>query len=392
MSENSADDVLKIIDPQLVAAVEQCNGAGLDLKLDVEQISGAAPKTDMCDILREAWEDQLESERYSKFDGPRDYVYASGFRECGRAMALDLLHPNTAGETFTPDTLERFKKGNEREDAIAARLLKIKARASEEFDFIEQQQRFTVWEYKDGKQLRPLIVGKRDGRIKFKETNRTPIIEVKSGESVKQVRTMADMEAGKWTSKYIRQLMICMYAEEEPSGIFILDRPGIPTFIELDLETHFDVADEFVVKAQAAVSARFGEEPLPDFCGDIAECQNCPHYQVNCEPPEWNMGEGVEFVIDDDMLELMEQREENEDAAKLFKTADKILKEKFRGMTDGILGPFKITGKWGSLSKFPDSFKPLMKLLNGFKAKDPQGSFRLTFTRILDKVKGEKPE
>ncbi len=378
-------DVLKIIDPQLVAAVDQCNGAGLDLDINVEQVAGVAPKTNMCDILREAWEDQLQADRYSKFDGPRDYVYASGFRECGRAMALDLLHPNTAGEGFDADTLERFKRGNEREDAISARLIKIKARASEEFDFIEQQQRFTVWEYKDGKQLRPLIVGKRDGRILFKKSKRRPIIEVKSGESVKQVRTMADMEAGKWTSKYIRQLMICMYAEEETSGIFILDRPGVPTFIEFDLETHFDVADEFVKKAQAAVSARFGEEPMPDFCGDIAECQSCPHYEVNCNPPDWDMGEGVQFIQDDEMLELMEQREENEGAAKLFNVADKELKVRLRGMTDGILGPFKITGKWGNSSKFPESFKPLMKLLNGFKAKDPKGMFRLKFTRILDK-------
>lgn len=288
--------------------------------------------------LKAAWEEHLLSSRRGGAS-QREYVYASQRKECVRAMALDLLHPGDQPE-WTADQLERFRRGEEREASVVARLMQIGPRSTPPFKVIEGQRRFEIKD-RDG---RLLIVGKIDGRLQIEGASEKPIFEVKSGQSYARVETFEDLARSPWTRKAGDQLLAYLLAESEPVGLLLIDRAAVPLFLEVRLEDHLERAEGFLRDARTAVDARFGGA-LPPFTEDHGVCRRCDHMGKSCSPP-MDFGAGLRLVTDEDLILAAERRLALKDAAEEYEEADKRLKEALRGVPEAVVGPYVVRGSW----------------------------------------------
>ena len=322
--------------------------------------------------LRDAWSSHLRSLHETGPRRQRDYVYASGRRDCVRRMALDLAHPEDE-DAFPDDALERMERGKERELAIVARLYQIGPRCSSPFSVIEGQRYFEVKD-RDGVLL---IRGRIDGRLQFDRFTR-PIFEIKSGQSFQNVERLEDLDRSPWTRHALDQLLAYIVAQGEPLGLFIVDRPGLPVFLPVILEEHLERAEGFLRDARKAVDAARGAE-LPPFIQDIAECRRCPHFGKSCSPPALDYGAGIKVISDPELEEAARIREANRTAAKAYESADAELKTALRGVESALLGPFAITGKWQRSTKYdvPKEIK------EKYRQVDEKGKFVLQIERAI---------
>ena len=331
--------------------------------------------------LSTAWTKYLRSERESGPRSARAYVYASGRRTCVRRMALDMAHPED-DSTFTDDSLERMQRGKEREHSIVARLHQIGPRCSPPFEVTEGQRAFEIKD-RDGIIL---IRGKTDGRLRFDRTIK-PIFEVKSGESFRNVERLEDLDHSPWTRHAPDQLLAYLLAESEPWGFLVIDRPGLPLFLRVNLEDHLDRAEGFLRDARRAIEAVHGGE-MPPFIQDVAECRRCPHLGKTCSPTTMSFGPGARFITDPNLIAAAETCEENEEARREYESARKRLKEGLEGVELGVLGPFLVEGKWVKRTNvvLPEDVK------RKYEVVDPKGGgFRFTVERALPKEQAAAP-
>ena len=324
----------------------------------------------LVDALSVAWREELLAGQRAP-SGPRDYCYASVRRSCVRRMALDLMHPEDE-PPWSPESLERARRGQDRERAIVALLGHVGQRCTPRFSVIEQQRRYEVRD-RDGELL---IVGKVDGRLKFEGAPDVPVFDVKSGDSIRNVDTLEDLDRSPWTAHYLDQLLTYLLAESEPWGMLILDKPDGPTFLRVDLCEHLDRAESFLRDARTAVDARFERAPLPSYTTDRAECRRCPHLGKSCSP-NLDFGAGVRVIDDESLIALAQLREAHAESAKVYERADKTLKEKLRGVELGLLGEYTVTGKWQGANKYdvPDDVK------QQYQTFDPHARFMLKIER-----------
>lgn len=324
--------------------------------------------------IEKAWESNLRSKRgESDNDRPaRAHVYASGRRTCVRRMALDMMFPNDDRKP-DPDAMERMRRGEERELAIVNRLMHVGQRCDPTFDVIEGQKSFSIVD-RDGILL---IRGKMDARLAFGRTVR-PIVEVKSGQSFARVETIEDLDRSPWTNHALDQILSYLYAESEPWGTLIIDRPAMPLFLRVNLEDHMERAEGFLRDARTAVDAALGG-PLPDFTTKASECRRCPHLGRSCAPPV-SYGAGTTVVDDPDLVALAEIREATKEAARQYGHADERLKKELRGVELALMGRFVVEGKWQRKTVYdiPKEVK------ESYKRTDDQGSFRLSIEPVSD--------
>jgi hypothetical protein len=229
---------------------------------------------------------------------------------------------------------------------------------------------------------RPIISGKIDGQISFNSIEIRPVLEFKSGESVKQIKTLEDFARSRWTRSMPDQLLTYQLAEGEPLGLLVLDQPAGPRLIPLVLEEHLERAERFLAKAEAAVAHRFDQGTIPDFVQDLSECRNCDHFGKSCHPPV-DFGEGLRVFDDPELVDAAEIREANAAAAKAFKDADKRLKEALHGVEYGQVGDFEVTGKWQKKTwyEYPDKIKAR------YRKVDNEGRFALNIQRVIEAPK-----
>lgn len=279
----------------------------------------------------------------------RRYVYASAWRPCKRAMCLDLTHPEDS--SFDESTFERFYDGLDFEADTRARLIKAGKMADPPFTVEGGQERLEI---KD-RNGRVIIVGKLDGKLDFGRGLGAFPFEIKGGESVRRVNSVADFDEGVWTRPMLRQLLVYLLGTGCPTGIFVLKRPGGPTFIKVSLEDAemLDMAEGFMQDATLACDVAAGLAELPDFTTNPANCTRCDHYGKSCAP-DVDFGEGLQVVDDDDLVKLARDVCENREAAAKFSKAEKDLKAAFKGRPLVHLGgKFEVTGHWGKSTSYP---------------------------------------
>lgn len=323
---------------------------------------------DLSTILESAWVEHLQRSRQGGRT-PRDYVWASGSRDCVRQMALDLMHPEDAPE-WTPDQLERFQRGIEREHSVIARLHHIGPISSPPFAVIGGQERFEIRD-RDGALL---IVGKIDGRVQFDQPHRfAPIFEIKSGQSYANVETVEDLDNSPWTRRGADQLLAYAYAKSEPDVLLVIDRPGLPRFLVLHLEDHLAKVERFLQSAREAIDARRGG-PLPPFTDNQAFCRRCDHFGKSCAPPV-NFGQGLQVVTDERLIQAAETVAKGRETAREVSRAEKELKDALRGIPQALVGPLLANGKprrTSSLS-LPDDLR------QKYTVSDPEGAWVVSF-------------
>lgn len=337
---------------------------------------------DPLQALMEAWQaDLLRGKKQDRAGAPwrPANVYASKRRRCTRAMALDLLHPED--DPFDQAIqFERMEQGNESERAIVARLHKVGPFCRPPFGVAEQQHRFETKD-RDGTVL---VTGKMDGRLRF-QGGASPPFEIKSGKTYEGCETLEDFDRGPWARAAVDQLLSYLYADNPknyPSGepwgfIFIRRLSRFPQPIRVNLLEHLERVEAFMKEARAAVDARHGRGPLPDFIQDPAECRRCPHFGKSCDPP-LDFGAGMKVITEPEAIVAAQTRERNRAAHEEYEAADKYLKERFRGVDAAIVGDYRLAGKWSPLTTYdvPKGIKEQFKKIN------PQGRFTLSIERI----------
>lgn len=349
---------------------------------------------DLSAALGAAWvENTRRVKGWKPRQGPRDHLTASNLSECGRAMALDLLHPED-NPPFDDDTLERLYRGDDTETAKNARLHQVGMLCKPPFRVHGQQREVEIFT-RDGKTL--LIRGKVEGTLEFYTERLEVDYEIKSGQAVAHVETLEDMLRGHWTRKYVRQFVSYLYAPVRGGrgnglGIFILDRPGLPVLIPVDLAEDarlLDLAEKTLTAAEWAVEARFEARELPPFTTDQGLCRRCVHLGKSCHPP---IGFGPGAQIDDDpvaasvVAEYLETKEPatRHDRAKRFLFGDSKKPGRYRNSPLVLVaGEYIVEGEWGPFTRYevPEYIKAKHKVV------DPQGQWKTNVTKLASTAK-----
>ncbi len=192
---------------------------------------------------------------------------------------------------------------------------------------------------------RPRITGHIDFRIDFGEgVART--VEVKGLNVLEweKLNSIEDFFASKkpWIKKYPAQLMTYLYIKAEEFGYFYLKSiPRFkPKFIKVNLD--FEYMESLLQKTER-IEKHIATGTLPEQIGDPEICESCAFCHI-CLPAI--LREGLEFVDDNELLEMIERREQLDEAASEWEKLDKQIKEKLNKREKVCIGNYLIQGKW----------------------------------------------
>lgn len=335
-------------------------------------------------LIKDGWRKYIEMDERSS--SARDYVYASQWRACTRRMFYDMTAPE-ALPPWDANTLARFKRGKDRERDMMIDLERVGSLVRPGFDRIGGQEPFVLSDRKG----RKTISGKVDARIKFYgEPNAYPV-EAKSWSPniTASLETFEDVLAGKWTRSGAFQTLAYLLGAKEPIGFLLLDRPGLPELIPVELEAHYEEAEDFWRKAEEATAAVHGEADIPDFIDDPSECKQCPFFGSVCNPPIRDNSR-MAVITDEEELAKIGRYVELKKALEVagldeFRALDKQLKEELRGVEHAIAGDAIITGKWGkqSVTLLPAEVKAEWDAIKReYTRTDPHGKFTLRIEAV----------
>lgn len=298
-------------------------------------------------LIQSAYEKFIEAEERRSSSGQRSSVYASSWSACTRAMALDMLVPD-AKPQFAADTLANFRRGNDRARDIKADMSRVGRFADPPFDVVGAEERFELRDTKG----RVVIVGRVDFRLKFAGVHGSKPVETKSWHPllVQGVKRFDDLFTNRWTRKGAHQLLAYMLATNEQTGFMLLDRPGIPRPLEVNLFEHLDKIEDFLKRAEIAMDAReqiYKEtidgltllpsnlstfEPLlPPFIDDPSECRSCSFFGGACNPPLTHQGAAI--ITDDEVLAKIEQHDTLDEPRQQYKDIHDELADYLRART-----------------------------------------------------------
>ena len=335
---------------------------------------------EITNILSTSWEQYVvQNNKRTNDREPRKNVYASAYSPCAKKMYLDMIAWFDVPE-FTPDALARMRRGSDRERDLIVDAQRVGRISDPQFTVLGEQQRFTITD----RNRRVVISGKVDLQIQF-ERNKVYPVEIKTWNQnlVDHIDSFEDLLNNKWTKKGAYQLLSYLYAMESPLGFMMLDRPGIPKLLPVELEPNFDKVEEFITLATKACDAK--EEGIPpECCGIKEECDVCPYFGTHCNPTT-SVGEGAKIFTDPDIIMLLENREKLSESAKEFDRLDALVKKQFRGVEMGIAGDYMIKGSWGKQTKLElpeDKQTQYDQWKQDYTKIDPHGRFSLKITKV----------
>lgn len=313
----------------------------------------------MINIIQQV-EEHLQKERRG-YAPACNYASSAG-HPCARKLVYDRLNWQ---EKLLPDTrtLLVFREGNLHEEAVM-RLLQDSG-----FNIIETQRPFEWPELQ--------VRGRIDGRIKFNGQN-IPI-EIKSINSYgfESINTIEDMRNSSkfWERGYYDQFQLYLFMTNEPEGIMLFKDKQSGRLKQLTIPIDYEYAEQ-VAKKLELVNKHVAEQTYPDRISDRNVCQYCDFRHI-CLPDEES--EQIEITDNQELLELLEQREALKEAAKDYETVDKKLKEYWKRMEEDtylVGGKFQVKLKICSRTFYavPDDIKE--------QYKDQSEYTRATITKI----------
>ena len=295
---------------------------------------------DLAQSIERAWTDRVVADK-GRPSWKSPWVYASGFSPCVRQLYLNMVEGDKR-PTFSADTLANFQRGEDRGNTLVHRLGLIGQFHDPPFRVVGQEERF---ELKD-RRGRVVIVGKTDATLDFGNGFR-PKMEVKSWDRTltERIHRFDDVFDNIWTRKGGYQLLAYLYGSGQPIGFMMLDRPGVPRLISVELENNLDRMEDFLTKATEAQDYR-EMQTAPDYITDSAECRKCAFFGSVCNPPTFS-GDGAQITVDPEEIQKLERAIELESAWIEYERIWKWVKERFRGVEYSLAGNVLIKGKWG---------------------------------------------
>lgn len=266
--------------------------------------------------LRQTIEDYLKKERKG-YAPACNYASGAG-HPCARKLVYDRLNWQ---EKLLPNarTLMIFRDGNMHEGAVL-RLLQDAGLT------IEETQRPFEWP-----ELQ--VRGRLDGRIR-NNGSKIPL-EVKSSNSFTwdSVNSQEDLKnASKyWVQGYYAQMQLYLFMANEEEGILLLKNKQTGQLKEIAVTIDYDYAEQIAQKLEL-VNKHVAARTYPERVSDRTVCQYCDFRHI-CLPDE-ESGQ-INIESDEELVELLEEREHLRDAAKEYDKVDKKLKEYWKKMEVG---------------------------------------------------------
>ena len=328
--------------------------------------------------IDDAWIKHVQLEDPDREPVARKYLYASQRRKCLRRSVFEATRPE-AVPPFEPETKAKFKRGKQRERDLNVGLIRVGQLCKPSFEIIAAQESISI---KD-RNGRLIISGKIDGRLKWENGSTWPY-EIKSWSVylTDRIYAFSDLYLNQWTWSGGHQLLSYLYGTGEPHGLLVLDRPGLPRLIEVDLEPYLEDIEGFLQDAEICVDY-IENGSLPDYINDPKTCKACPFFGSICQPDL--KYEGAKVIVDEELEAMLERREDLKTAAGEYKDLDSQVKTRLRGVEQAVAGSFLIEGRWQQRTAFdlPEGVEEQIKEFKApYKVPNPQGAFRLKITKV----------
>jgi CRISPR/Cas system-associated exonuclease Cas4 (RecB family) len=262
---------------------------------------------------------------------PATNFRASDISECDRQMVYSIL--NWQEKSMHDEGLQAiFDAGNREEENVKARLGYDLG-----FQFIEQQTPFEI----KNRQSELICRGRIDGKVLF--NGEAIPIEIKSmNENIfNGIKSIDDFQKKQLHRKYLKQMQMYLYGNNEEAGLFILSNFRTEKIIPVTLD--LGDCEQILQKLERnweMVKKKQYPEPI-EYRKDM--CGRCPYAHI-CLPAINN--EGAKFIDNAELEAKLDRRAEIEPIVDEYEVLDKEIKEPFKNIPEAFVGKdWRIVGK-----------------------------------------------
>ena len=280
----------------------------------------------------------LESHRQAglaqraKGRGPaaRNQASAIGWPCASDARYLVLLR-TVQPEPTSPELQAIFEEGDAQEGVVAVQL------SRDGWSLIESEQPNKVWAdlQISGRIDRECTIPKAVAESLGLDPRTRYIAEIKSmaAPSFDKATSIEAMMTARqpWLRGYAGQLLMYLWLEERPAGIFVLKnkQTGQLRFLPMHMDDWIGLAANLVEKCRA-VNAHIAAGTVPEVTGyDEEVCRRC-RVRTACLPGE--AGPGADVILDEEMVESLRRRDELAPAAKAYAEFDAWVKSQMKAL------------------------------------------------------------
>jgi CRISPR/Cas system-associated exonuclease Cas4 (RecB family) len=296
---------------------------------------------------------------------PTTNFRASEIPDCDRQMVYSVL--NWKDRKKHDEGLQAiFDAGNKEEASVKNRLGYELG-----FEFIQQQADFEIKNTKSEIMCR----GHIDGKVLY-HGEAIPI-EIKSmdGNIFNSIHTLDDFKKRAIHRKYLRQMQLYLYGNNEEAGLFILSNFRHDKILPVALD--YGECEKILQRIERNWEfVKAGEYPdVPDFA-DCSGCERCGFNHI-CLP---DIEHAKAMMIDSEEIESqLERRAELKSDADAYKELDEEIKERFKE-TDNVL----IGTNWQVITKKSQSKRVDTKLIPDDIKKQYEVDSERTTVKIID--------
>jgi hypothetical protein len=254
-------------------------------------------------------------------------------------MVYDMIAPEDF--EFDDTALERMNGGSLIEPGIVGKIHTILLPMGLSVE--HGQERVSISTMING-ELVELITGRTDFKIVTPDGKRG-VCEVKTGRMAGNVRSVDDVLRGRFTSKWIPQILVYADYLEADFAILICRDSGVFNTFSIELAEHSHLLKTFVDNATVAVRYVLHGGALPDPSASVDECFHCDHYQRACD--HMTCGEDDTLRVNDpDVIDALVVLEQCAEASRRHHQANETIKNLSRGRRRVVAGEFEVVGGW----------------------------------------------
>lgn len=264
--------------------------------------------------------------------------YANRASSLGDDCIRRLVYMRAQWENAVPHSIQAqyiFEEGNKQEQIVLDTL------RNAGITVIKQQSAFKWDKYNITGSIDGVIVDD-DNEFPLEIKSMSPFIwdsiDTTSKESLKQ-----SLNKKPWTRKYLAQMVLYLLLTEKEQGIFIFKNKsnGLLKVACIYLDDNMELGEELIKRAEL-INEHIKNNTLPDRISDASICEKC-QFQHICIPDL--KIEGLTFIDNEELEQVLDEYMLLKDNAKRFKELDDFIKETVKGKMLSI-GKYMITGNW----------------------------------------------
>ncbi len=252
---------------------------------------------------------------------PQTNFRASDIHECDRYLSYSILKWQDR-LLYDAGLQAVFDRGNKEEAEVVKDLMDLG------YQFIQQQTPFEIKNREGDVFLR----GSIDGKILYQDKAIPCEIKSMNMNTFGSLNSIEDFNKRPLHRKYLRQMQMYLYGNNEEAGLFILS----------DLQGHFKIfiveldyqeCENILSRLEALWPKIKAKEISKGIEFDDKICGYCPFRQI-CNTKV--IHEGANFVDDDELESMLERREELKTSIDEYKELDTGIKARFSGSESDI--------------------------------------------------------